>query len=235
MNRSSLYLCAASLASLAFVSAASGGAALLAGWSIPDAFPTNPPPGGQTYSVGAADLGILAVGTDLFGVHANEETAWTSPVGNGSPRSFSSNRWTIGDYYQANLNTTGYESIVLSWDQARSSTGPQFFSLQISVDGGTSWIEVLESYEVLQSGGGGSPGTWSSTTYNPIYTTVVSLGATAADQADLRIRFEAISAAGGDSGSNRIDDVLIFGTLIPAPGAIALLALAGLAGSRRRR
>jgi xanthosine utilization system XapX-like protein len=29
--------------------------------------------------------------------------------------------------------------------------------------------------------------------------------------------------------------VTLFGTIVPAPGAVALLGLAGLAGSRRRR
>lgn len=212
--------------------AGASNAQLIAGWTIPAAFPTNPPPSGTTYSVGEADSGAVTAGTNLFGVHASTATAWTSPAGNGSPRSFSSNNWAIGDYYQADFSTTGYSNIVLSWDQTRSSTGPQFFDLMYSIDGGSNWVTLLAGYEVLQSGGGGAPGTWSSTTYNPIYTSFWTFGAELDNQATVSIRFMAASAAGGVSGSGRIDNVFI--ESIPAPGAIALLGLAGFASRRRR-
>ena len=69
------------------------------------------------------------------GVHASSATAWSSPVGNGSPHSFSANGWAVGDYYQFQVNLSIYTNVVLAWDQASSSTGPQDFVLQYSTDG----------------------------------------------------------------------------------------------------
>jgi MYXO-CTERM domain-containing protein len=103
----------------------------------------------------------------------------------------------------------------------------------MSTDGGANFTTLLASYAVLQSGGGGSPGTWSSTVYNPIYS--LNQAAAAADnQADVIFRFRSL-VAGAATGSNRIDNVMIYSGPIPAPGAIALLGVAGLAGLRRRR
>jgi hypothetical protein len=104
----------------------------------------------------------------------------------------------------------------------------------MSIDGGATFTTLLETYAVLQSGGGGSPGTWSSTSArNLLYNTVAS--ATLAGDRELVIfRFVSL-VAGASTGSNRIDNVFIEGTVIPAPGALALLGLAGLASRRRRR
>ena len=227
-----------SLAVAAGVTVAFAGAAsaqLIAGWTINTGLPTGTGlPIQPSYTYGAAEDGALAgsASTSLFGVHANPETAWTSPAGNGSQYSLSSNRWAPGDYYQVDLSTSGFSNIAVSWDQARSSTGPQFFDLMYSTDGGANWVTVITEYEVFRSGGGGAPGTWNSTTYNPIYTRTFVFGAEVDDQATLSIRFKALTFPGGVSGSNRIDNIFV--ESIPAPGAIAVLGLAGLASRRRR-
>jgi hypothetical protein len=171
-STSRLALAALVVASFASVAAAD----VVVGWTIPTAFPTNPPPTGTTYSVGAADQGANALGSSLSGTHASTSTAWTSPAGNGSQYSFSSNNWAIGDYYEARFATTGYTDLSLSWDQARSSTGPLSWEVIISTDGGSNFTTLL-NYDVLQSGGGGAPGTWSSGSYNPIYTSSLLLSA----------------------------------------------------------
>ncbi len=219
--------------SMAFAAAAS--AQLIAGWTIDTGLPTGTGlPIQSSYTYGAAESGALAgsASTSLFGVHANPQTAWTSPAGNGSQYSLSSNRWASGDYYQIDLSTSGFSNIAVSWDQARSSTGPQFFDLMYSTDGGANWVTALAGYEVLRSGGGGAPGTWSSSTYDPQYTSTFVFGAELDDQATLSIRFMAASEPSGISGSNRIDNIFV--ESIPAPGAIAVLGLAGLASRRRR-
>ena len=219
--------------SMAFAAAAS--AQLIAGWTIDTGLPTGTGlPIQSSYTYGAAESGALAgsASTSLFGVHANPQTAWTSPACNGSQYSLSSNRWASGDYYQIDLSTSGFSNIAVSWDQARSSTGPQFFDLMYSTDGGANWVTALAGYEVLRSGGGGAPGTWSSSTYDPQYTSTFVFGAELDDQATLSIRFMAASEPSGISGSNRIDNIFV--ESIPAPGAIAVLGLAGLASRRRR-
>lgn len=215
--------------------ATSASAALVAGWTITTAFPTGTGnvPTGVTYSVGAANDGLQTAGSELRSVHSLAAATYTSPSGNGSQYAFSSNNWSIGDYYEARLSTLGYSDISISWDQCRSSTGPLTFELIMSTDGGLNFTTLLASYTVLQSGGGGAPATWSSTIYNPIYT--LNQAAAAADnQADVIFRFRSL-VAGASSGSSRIDNVMIYSGPIPAPGAIALLGVAGLAGLRRRR
>jgi hypothetical protein len=164
-------------------------------------------------------------------VHALAAATYISPAGNGSQFSFSSNNWSIGDYYEARLSTSNYTGITVSWDQARSSTGPAAFELIFSIDG-VNWTTVT-SYTVLQSGGGGAPATWSTTTYNPLYTSTQALVG-AENATELRIRFRSTVTAAA-AGSSRIDNVSISGELIPAPGALALLGVAGLTGAARRR
>jgi hypothetical protein len=212
---------------------------LLSAWSFPTALVNNPPPTGQIYSYGAADQGILAAGSSFRGVHASSASTWTSPAGNSSLYSLSGNTWAIGDYWEARFSTTGYSDINVGWDQARSSTGPANFEVVVSIDGGSSFTTVLASYAVLQSGGGGAPGTWQSTgAYLSIYSNTVSLTSIASNQADVIVRWRATSAPGGTGGSNRMDNVLVYsGPVIPVPtpGAVALLGLAGLAARRRRR
>lgn len=216
---------------VALVSSADG--AMIAGWSITTAFPTGTGnvPTGQTYSVGAADQGDQTAGSSLSSYHLLAAATYTSPSGNGSQYSFSSNNWSIGDYYEARVSTSNYANISVSWDQARSSTGPSSFELIFSIDGGSSWTTVT-NYTVLQSGGGGSPGTWSSLTYNALYTSSQAL-AGAENASLLIVRFRSLVTAAA-TGSNRIDNVVISGDLVPAPGAVALLAVAGLASRRRR-
>ncbi len=231
-----------SIASLALVAAATStaGAELIAGWEIVTAFPTGAGnvPTGTTYSVGGANTGANAGLGELISVHQLAAATYTSPAGNGSQYAFSSNNWLTGDYYEARVSTLGYSGIELSWDQARSSTGAKQFELIMSVDGGANWSTIVATYDVLQSGGGGAPGTWSSTTYNPLYSTVASLGAAADNQSEVIVRWralvDAVSSTGAyaATGSVRLDNVMF--NAIPAPGALALLGLAGLSARRRR-
>ena len=174
----------------------------------------------------------------LSSVHALAATLYTSPAGNGSPYSFSSNNWSPGDYYQVVLPTlgqppAGQTNLSVSWDQARSSTGPAAFKVQMSTDG-TNFTD-LTTYTVLQSGGGGSPGTWSSTIPNSLYTNTFALPETAENQASLTLRFTNIEAlASSSSGSNRIDNIAV--TAVPEPSSLALVGLGiGLGGTLLRR
>ena len=220
--------------------AASASSSVVVGWTMPTAFPTGAGnvPTGTSYlppgpnGAGVADQGTNTAGSQIRSVHAAAAATYTSPAGNGSQYTFSSNNWNTGDFYEISFSTTGItDSMTLSWDQARSSTGPAAFKVAISVNGGA--FTDLFNYTVLQSGGGGAPGTWSSTTYNALYTNTLNLGTTASDASSVVIRFvnrEAVASAA--TGSNRIDNVFVN---IPAPGAVALLGVAGLAASRRRR
>jgi hypothetical protein len=82
--------------------------------------------------------------------------------------------------------------------------------------------------------------TFSSTTYNPLATNTLSLGAAANNAAEVVVRIRALVDSVNSTGSYqaggtaRVDNIMINGTLVPAPGAAALVGLAGLIARRRR-
>ena len=215
MNNRSLV--AASLITAGAVSM-SASAALIAGWSIPTAVAA--PTIGNGYSYGAADLGEATAGTSLSGFHAVAATTWSSPAGNGSTYSLSSNNWSIGDYYQISLSTTGYaDPITISFDHTRSGTGPATWTVIMSVDGGTNWSTLLATFApIINSASPTGAGTWSTTVYNAAYTSSIALGAAADNAASILVRVQAtvdpVNSTGvyQAGGTARIDNVFINGT-----------------------
>jgi MYXO-CTERM domain-containing protein len=189
---------------------------------------------GTNYVYGAADAGDAAAGTSLSAFHALAATTWSSPAGNGSTYSLSSNNWSVGDYYQISVSTTGFSDISLVWDQTRSSTGPSSFRVDMSTDG-TNFSTILASYSVIQAGlAGTNTLAWSAANgVQSAFTTTVASIAGADNQATLIFRFVNLSTVAA-GGTNRIDNIVVSSGPIPAPGAIALLGLAGLAARRRR-
>ena len=262
-------LAAVAVAAAVSLSPAAVGQTLIAGWTMPSAFPTgtgnvptgtffkvplavnsdgtfnaNPNAGGTTWDpalAGRADQGVFALqtGFELSSTHqlaffGATPTSYTSPAGNGSPYAFSSNVWKAGDYYQATFLSTGYENLTFQWDMTRSSTGPATWRVEMSVNGG-SFVSLVDSFALS------STISFSATAYNPAATTVLNLGAAAADAATVTVRIRALVDPVNSSniyqagGTARIDNVMVYGSAIPAPGAVALLGLAGLAARRRRR
>lgn len=185
-----------------------------------------------------AEAGVNAATSFGFGNHAGA-TTYSNPVGNGSLESYSSTNWQVGDSYEFRTSSAGYGSLTVTWDQVSSGTGPRDFDLEVSIDSGATYSSIF-SYIVLANAAPNP--VWSSGgSRNPLYTYTAALPVSADDLADLRIRFtqtSTVSASGGTVGSggtDRVDNVQISGELIPTPGALALLGLAGLAGARRRR
>ena len=209
-------------AGLASIVASAASADVIAGWSMPTAVTATT---AATYSYGAANLGALVSGSMLSGTHSSISTAWSSPSGNGSTYALSSNAWNVGDYYQISLATTGYSAVSVAWEQTRSSTGPAGFEAVLSVDGGSTFSS-LGSYTVNQV-------SWSTSV--PVTTSSFGSVASAADnQASVIIRFKVVTAGTSTTtGTNRIDNIVVSGS-IPAPGAVALIGLAGLVSRRRR-
>ena len=210
------------IASAVIATASAASADVIAGWSMPTAVTATT---AATYSYGAANLGALVSGSMLSGTHSSASTAWSSPAGNGSTYALSSNAWNVGDYYQISLATTGYSSVSVAWEQTRSSTGPAGFEAVLSVDGGSTFSS-LGAYTVNQV-------SWNATT--PVTTSSFGSVASAADnQASVIIRFKVVTAGTSTTtGTNRIDNIVVSGS-IPAPGAVALIGLAGLVSRRRR-
>ena len=244
MTRLSL---AAIVASTACVASAS--ADLVVGWTIPNAFPSGAGnvPTGTFYSVGAGDQGAASAGTSLSSTHqlassGANATSYTSPAGNGSAYAFSSNVWKAGDYYQASFSGTGYTGLSFAWDFTRSTTGPATWTVIMSVDGGTNWSTLMATYTpIVNSATPTGAGTWNTSTYIAAYTSSIALGASADNASSIIVRVQALvdpvnsSGTYQAGGTARIDNVFVNGTAVPAPGAVALLGVAGLAARRRRR
>jgi MYXO-CTERM domain-containing protein len=269
-------LAAGAVAAVAMTSM-SADAALIAGWTLPTAFPTgagnvptgtfyrpplavngdgtynaNPNTGGTTWDptlAGRADMGAmkLQAGFELSSTHqlassGATPTSYTAPAGNGSAYAFSSNVWKAGDWYQAAFITTGYTGIGFSFDMTRSATGPATWLIEMSTNGGTSFSTLVATYTPIVAGAAGSGTTsWSSTTNQAAFTTSINLGATADDATSVIVRIRALVDSVNSSGvyqaggTARIDNIMVNGSAVPAPGALALVGLAGIAGVRRRR
>ena len=220
------------IASTLIATASAASADVIAGWTMPTAVAAATT--GSNYTYGAADLGALTSGTSLSGFHAAAATTWSSPTGNGSTYSLSSNNWATGDYYQVSMATTGYSDISVSWDQTRSGTGPSSFSLSMSTDGGANFTTLLASYTVVQAGLAGTGTTsWNAVTNQTGFTTTTIIGISAANKGNIMLRFSSLSTTAA-AGTGRVDNISVTGAIIPAPGAVALIGLAGLISRRRR-
>jgi len=205
-----------------------GSAVDLALWTFETSVPTTAGPH-------VAESGLFAATSDALGFHAGA-TTYSNPAGNGSVESFSSTNWLVGDYYQFTTSTLGYQSIVLTFDQASSNTGPRDFVVQYSSDG-INFTNGLQ-YQVLANA---SPNPVWSTGGGRLseYTTTTSIPVDNAGQLVIRLTNNStVSANGGtvaSGGTSRVDNVQISGVLIPTPGATGLLAVAGVVAARRRR
>lgn len=222
------------LAVIAVIPATSADAAVVAKWTMATAITSATT--GSNYTYGAADQGENAAGSSLSGYHAQSGATWTTPAGNGSTYSLSSDKWSQGDYYQIVVQTTGYENFQISWDQTRSSTGPSDFRMSYSTDGGATFTTAM-NYSVIQAGAAFSGTTsWSTSgSPQPEFANASGILSTPSGTSSLIVRFVATGLNLG-AGTNRIDNITVNGTaVVPAPGAIALLAAAGLTGMRRRR
>jgi PEP-CTERM motif len=203
----------------------------LAQWTFETSVPTTAGPLAPEVGSGSAS-----------GFHA-AATTYSNPTGNGSAESFSSNNWLVGDYYQFVFSTLGFSGLTVSFDQTSSGTGPRDFSLAYSTDGNS--FTSLQGYTVLANAAPNP--TWSSATYQPIYTLSFDLSALTAldNQASVFIRMvqtSTVSANGGvvaSGGTNRVDNFLAMSSPVPEPGSLALLlagtAVVGFVARRQRR
>jgi hypothetical protein len=208
---------------------AAANADIVAGWTFQNSAFISSTTGSSTFTY--PQTGTT---TAFTGYHADARTKWYNNVGNGSTAAVNSDYWTVGDYYQASLSTTGYTGISLNFDMTRSASGPANFKVDISTNGGTSWSTISTVSVIQNAAAPAGPGTWTSATSYAAYTSTIT-GITAAEnQASLLIRWISTSAASSTGGTARMDNVQVQGTLVPAPGAAALVGLAGLMARRRR-
>ncbi len=93
----------------------------LAKWTFETSAPTTAGP--LTPELGAGSASSNTGGT------------FSSLSGWGSAKSWSSNGWAPGEYFQFQSSSTTFSGITVSWQQVGSSTGPKNYQLQYSTDG----------------------------------------------------------------------------------------------------
>ncbi|HEX4793731.1 MAG TPA: IPT/TIG domain-containing protein, partial [Humisphaera sp.] len=151
--------------------------------------------------------------TQATGSHT-ASTTYSTPAGNGSSHSFSSNGWSVGDYYQFKTSASGFQGITFNWDQTSSNTGPRDFNLQYSTDGTT--FTTFGSTHQVQANASPNP-VWNATTSSSLYSSSVDLssvpGLNNAATVYFRLVDNSTTSANGTTvaaaGTDRVDNVSI--------------------------
>jgi hypothetical protein len=197
------------------------GQGIIASWSFEGVTVSNV--AGQTPSVTGgsttADAGSLTAGSAFSAFHASTSTVYSTPAGNGSTKSLSSNNWAVGDYYQFKVATTGFTGIKLSWDQNGSSTGPAPFKVQYSTTpGGTTGYNDFSTYTIPNNGATPTPAAynWATSSINLITKFTANLSSITALENLPEVYFRlvctgttAIATTFGTAGTGRVDNFIV--------------------------
>lgn len=194
---------------------------------------------GALYLNGTNGSSSFTVGGSATEVNAFSGTAINADAGIGmstvttSPSALAIVGGTLsGGLYSANgksmafvLNLTGLQNLTVSLAAQRTSTGFTSQVWETSTDG-TNW----------SSWGSFASGSAAGTLASSFATSgVLSLAGTSAldnaATAYIRVTFTGATAS---SGNNRLDNIIFNADIVPTPGSLALLGLAGLVMRRRR-
>lgn len=220
------------IAAIAIASCAQAHADTIADWTFETSQPATKGPFSPEVGAGAAT-----------GNHASGAAVYSSPAGNGSSKSFSSNNWAVGDYYQFQVSTLNFDDIKLSFDQNGSNTGPLNFKLSYSTDG-TNFVD-FSTYSVPNNSG--TALVWSAGTPVPASTMSFDLSSIDDLANDSSVLFRLVDTSAtainngtvGTAGTDRVDNVIVTGdstAAVPEPSSWILggLAIGSFALLRRR-
>ena len=123
------------------------------------------------------------------------------------------------------FSMSGLSNLAVSYAVQRTSSGFTTQQWDYSTDG-TTWSSAATITGIQASFAAGA------TPANVVSTVSVASGLNNAATAYMRVTFTGATSA---TGNNRVDNFQFNAAAIPAPGAVALIGLAGMVGSRRRR
>jgi Immunoglobulin domain len=212
------------LAAVLLSATAASAQTTLADWTFETSLPATAGPFSPEVGSGSAS-----------GHHAGAAT-YSHPAGNASASSFSANTWATGDYYQFSVSTLGFQSIVVSFDQSISGTGPRDFNFQYSTDGttfttfGSSYIALTNGATANNEGTGKTTSTWgTSGTRQSAYTDTNDLTAISAINNQSTVYFRIVMAdnlngngvtLSGTAGACRVDNFTVTGTSLSSTPSI---------------
>ncbi|MDA1340567.1 MAG: DNA/RNA non-specific endonuclease [Verrucomicrobia bacterium] len=196
------------------VTASGGGggtAAVLAQWTFESV--TNAG-AGATFGPAYAEAGLQSGSAALTGLHASSATVYSTPSGNGSPKSISANNWTTNDYYQIRFSSAGHQSLKLTFDHTGSSTGPAEFLVSYSTNGGT--FTTFSNYDIAKTTAT-SAAIWNNRNSNSVSSVTMNLTPVTGlnNQSDVYLRFvmrSTVSLKNGSvaaTGTSRLDNVVV--------------------------
>ena len=201
------------------------------------------PSGTQASSAAAgAYNGATMTGLTPSSVTNSAATTWSSSSSNYRATNWATGATTGSDTFTGSVDLTKYIGFTLaaeagysfditsiSFGLGRSATGVRQWQWRSSVD---NYAAALTDYSNLQTGLTNTSGVLTNTDTNGSWTAKLNLSGSsfqALTTVTFRLYGYNSEATGGTSG---LQTSLTF---VPAPGAIALLGVAGLVGSRRRR
>ena len=192
-------------------------AAVVAAWNMNGIDPLQQTVYAATAGSGTVDFGGLGASASVLqgttlgamkGELAGDALAAIGTLANGTSMRL--------DFGSADVAAAGYTDLTLTFATRRSSTGPSMN--RVEYWSGLGWLTALEFSS--------NATTWQLTTVKFTASQLLADGYGS-------VRF-VLDGATSTSGSIRFDNIAITGTPAPAPGAIALLGLAGCVGRRRR-
>jgi hypothetical protein len=196
----------------------------LAKWTFESATSTG---SGTTSPSYRPEEGLQTNTASASSVHSASAT-YSLPVGNGSAKSFSANKWAMNDYFQFSMNSSGYRSLRLKFDQTGSGTGPLQFKLAYSINGST-FIDYA-NYDIPQTNAS-SAIDWSATSSNSNSTLSFDLSSVVqlANKTNLVFRLVqsgTTSLTNGTvqpTGTSRVDNVEISGVALDSNPPVIFL------------
>jgi len=187
-------------------------AAIVSGWNLNGIDPTQNTVVDATAGSGSLDFsGLGATASVLQGTTLGAmkgELAGESLVAVGTLANQTSFRF--------DFDRTGFEGLALSFATRRSATGASMNRVECWT--GLAWETVLAFSS-------------NATTWELVSVKLSALDASDGGYASIRF---VIDGATSSSGSLRFDNILVTGSAVPAPGALALVGLAGACARRRR-